>query len=146
MQTFGDHLYQFAKSVDIVPRDVYQDVLTFVESRLHADLKASTFAVVNAKLRGMDPYLFVEDWWSEPVRNPDGTYEGQAAFAYGTGKPLWIVAADHKSTLYATADYEDLLGNVESSSIPKYVPIPRSKAQRLRSSFLRVSPRKPSAS
>lgn len=129
MQTFGDHFLQFAQSVDIVPSDTYQDVLRTVDRHLKEELQASTFVVAIASLSGITPQLHVDwpegGWWNhQPIMTPDGSYLGQAAFAYATGKPLWIVAKN-KQALSATDEFEDLLGNVDGLQIPPYAKIPR---------------------
>ena len=127
MQTFGDNFYQFARSVDIVPRRAYANVLALVARRLEQSLGASTIAVVIATLSGMEPYLLADwpqgGWWAKPIRKPDGSFYGQAAFAYGSGRPLWIVAED-RQPLSHTNRYVDLFENADGPDIPPYEAIP----------------------
>ena len=134
MQTFGDHFLQFAQSVDIVPPNIYDEVLGIVDEHLKEELQASTFVIAIASLSGTTPQLHVDwpkgGWWNhQPITTPDGSYMGHAAFAYATGKSLWIVAKN-KQALSATDEFEDLLGNVDGAQIPPYARIPRHRGMK----------------
>ncbi|HEX8106551.1 MAG TPA: hypothetical protein VF516_02435 [Kofleriaceae bacterium] len=128
MQTFGDHFLQFAQSVDIVPANIYDEALGIVDEHLKAELQASTFVIAIASLSGTTPQLHVDwpkgGWWNHQPIMRHGSYQGQAAFAYATGKPLWIVAKKRQA-LSAAGKFEDLLGNVDGAQIPRYARIPR---------------------
>lgn len=124
MQTFGDHVNQFANSVDIVPLSVYYEVLSLIQDYLEKNLKAMFFAVVIDKMVRLQPFLVSEwphdrPWWEARVINDQNKYLGQTALAYALGKPLWIVG-ENKRPLIAEERYVDLLENINSEEIPKY--------------------------
>lgn len=127
MQTFGDHVNQFAQTVDIVPENVYGEVLDLIEGYLRSNLKAGFFAVVVEKVVRLQPHLVAEwprdrNWWLARVRNDEGVYIGQTGLAYALGKPLWIVGANRAELKRAEA-YEDLLNNALPNDIPRYEEI-----------------------
>jgi hypothetical protein len=127
MQTFGDHVNQFANSVDIVPSSVYHEVLSLIQDYLEENLKARFFAVVIDKMVRLQPFLVSEwpkgrPWWEARVKNDQNRYLGQTALAYAIGKPLWIVG-ENKKVLITEKRYIDLLENVDIDEIPKYEEI-----------------------
>jgi hypothetical protein len=127
MQTFGDHVYQFANSVDIVPLSVYYEALGLIEDYLKENLNTRFFAVVIDKMVKLKPFLVSEwphekPWWEERVKTDQDQYVGQTALGYALGKPLWIVG-ENQRRLMNEDRYVDLLGNVESNEIPKYQEI-----------------------
>jgi hypothetical protein len=130
LHTFGDHLDQFAQTVDIVTDEVYRDVLLLVERYFRQNLDSSFFAVVVEKIHEAKPWLVGEwperRWWNKPMRE-GGDYSCQVALAYETGKMLWIVgkdAAGRTGAALGEADsYEDLLKRVGPDRIPKYAQI-----------------------
>lgn len=124
MQSFGDHLNQFAQTVDIVPESVYYEVLELIQVYLKENLNADFFAVAIEKVVRLQPYLIGEwprekPWWSARVKNDQGIFIGQTALAYALGRPLWIVGAK-KEALKIAAAFEDLLNNATPAEIPKY--------------------------
>jgi hypothetical protein len=124
MQSFGDHLNQFAQTVDIVPDSVYYEVLGLIQTYLRENLNAGFFAVAIEKVVRLQPFLFGEwprerPWWSARVKNDQGIFIGQTALAYAIGRPLWIVGNNRVALKTATA-YQDLLNNAAPEEIPKY--------------------------
>jgi hypothetical protein len=127
MQTFGDHVNQFAQTVDIVPETVYYEVLNLIQDYLKENLKAGFFAVAVEKVVRLQPYLVAEwpcdrPWWSARVKDDKGIYMGQTSLAYALGKPLWIVGAQ-KEELSKASTYADLLNNAGPTEIPRYEEI-----------------------
>ncbi len=133
LQTFGDHLLLFANSVDIVTSDVYRQILQSIERHFRTALGSSFFAVVTESTVEGEAWLYGEwpdrkKWWKGAMRNEAGQFTCQVALAFKKNKPLWIVgvgAGGETVPLHTTDEYRDLLGNSESSEIPKFAQIDR---------------------
>jgi len=123
-RTFGEHLLQFALSVDIVDPATAEGVLRRVEDY------AKGFGV------GFLEFLVLSDVDGQPglkthwawggadcavsIRGADGKPIGHSGYAFIEKKPLWIVDVT-KKPFSAKSQFQDLWSQSVSSEIPAYL-------------------------
>lgn len=110
---FGYQIKKFAVTVDIVTEETLFGALESIRRYLSSLLQVKAFGMLVEK--PYDNGLSLDAvWrpgggsWGHPIKKKDGTYYGQAAFAYDKSKFMWIVSADADKKLDETDKYEDL--------------------------------------
>lgn len=125
MDTFGKHLMRFANAIDMVPQTVLSEVLemvkTYLDERLHIQ-----FCELLVPLRLGKEIALRSEWhpggreWAEPIKNAQGSYNGQISYAYDLEKSMWIVGKSGEE-LARAEKYVDLLCHSLPTDIPEYV-------------------------
>jgi hypothetical protein len=94
--TFGTHLQNFARSVDIVDDQTLNETRSIIYEYVQSELDAATFEVVLSSWVDNAPGLRTS--WSSvnrdfttTIKGADNEYTSQLAASFGTGSPLWIV-------------------------------------------------------
>ena len=128
VRTFGDHLRQFARSVDIVDDQTLDAVRDLIYTYVKDELDAAYFSV--AAEQSVDGRIGLRTVWSSEnqdfsttIRNTEGGYTSQISVSFDQGKPLWIVDPGRGSLRNATS-YVDLWS--EMLDLPAYqAPVKR---------------------
>jgi hypothetical protein len=127
-RTFGDHLRQFARSVDIVDEQTVDAVRDLIYAYVTNELDAAYFSL--ACEQQVDDRPGLRTVWSSAnqqhtttIRNAAGDYTSQISVSFDQCKPLWVV--DPKGGSLRQADsYVDLWSEVPD--LPRYqTPINR---------------------
>lgn len=128
VNTFGDYLRHFARSVDIVDEHTLDEVRELVYKYVRDELEAAYFSL--ARMQTVDGRPGLRTVWSTEnedlattIQTPSGSYSSQISVSFGEGKPLWIVNPDQRS-LRQSSEYIDLWSGVQD--LPRYqAPIDR---------------------
>lgn len=124
MDSFGYVLRRFARAVDIVDDDVIHEVGTLLQDYVQKALAVEYLEIMREMMVGGEAGLGTL-WSSDhggpqhawPIRNADGACTCQAAYAFDTGTPVWVVPADH-TVLDQAQTYADLWS--DSTDLPAY--------------------------
>ena len=128
VRTFGDHLRQFTRSVDIVDEQTVDAVRDLIYTYVSNELDAAYFSL--AYEQQVDDRPGLRTVWSSAnqqhattIRNAAGDYTSQISVSFDQCKPLWVV--DPKGGSLRQADsYVDLWSEVPD--LPRYqTPINR---------------------
>lgn len=130
LRTFGDDLRHFARSLDILDKDLCRQALDLV--RQYADqalsvqyLEIVAPAVVNGEPGIATVYSSTGERHSTSLRHEDGRYRTQLALCFGEGAPLWVVSPD-REPLDGTTAYRNCWrgpnASVPGADLPRYVP------------------------
>lgn len=128
METFGQYLNRFAKATNIVPDAIWDSVLEAVQDYLKKHFDVKFCALLVPTTANQQPGLMTE-WhpgghhWFAAIKNPDGSYNGQTAYAYEQRKNLWIVSREPDGLLAKVSQFEDLLGESEPDKIPPFIDL-----------------------
>lgn len=124
-KTFGDELEHFILSIDIVEKNIKDQILGIIKSYLKDTFDIyhivfHTEANVNGSI-GLqtNDWLSVHETLADNIKDINGEYKNQVSVAYDKNKKLWIHGENRKS-LYEENSYEELWSD-ESKNIPKYV-------------------------
>jgi hypothetical protein len=115
--TFASQLRHFARAVDIVDDDTFDQVRRLVYKYVKNELGAEYFELMREQPIEREPALKMF-WSSEDkdhfwrVRGADGGYSNAVTRAFGSEQPLWLVGADHKA-LRDTDRLEDLWSHAD---------------------------------
>jgi hypothetical protein len=128
VRTFGDHLRQFARSVDIVDDQTLDAVRDLIYSYVSDELDAAYFSL--AREQQVDGRVGLRTVWSSSnqdhattIRNAEGGYTSQISVSFDQGKPLWVVDPE-RGSLRNAKSYVDLWS--EMPDLPTYqAPINR---------------------
>ena len=97
--SFGEHLKQFALSVDFIDLGHYELVQQQIKKYLSVQLEATQVALFEPTQ--VDDREGMTTVWSYPnfrihqtLRNEDGEYRRQLAFAIGEHRSLWVISDD----------------------------------------------------
>jgi hypothetical protein len=128
VRTFGDHLLQFARSVDIVDDQTLDAVRDLIYAYVSDELDAAYFSL--ACEQQVDNRVGLSTMWSSEnqnhattIRNAEGSYTSQISVSFDQGKPLWIVDPE-RGSLRRADSYVDLWS--EMVDLPTYqAPINR---------------------
>jgi GAF domain len=128
VQTFGDYLRHFARSVDIVDEHTIDEVRDLVYAYVRDELEAAYFSLASEQT--VDGRVGLRTLWSTAnedhsttIRTPEGSYSSQISVAFGERKPLWIVNPDQRP-LRQSREYVDQWSGV--TDLPSYqAPIDR---------------------
>jgi hypothetical protein len=121
-RTFGQELYQFAKTVDIVTESTYEAFRSEAQHYLESTFSCYSIGfLVGTRVSGerglrTEWYTIGEDWADELRKN--GAYYGQVAIAFDKERTFWIKACDG-GPLNRTKEYVDLYG-YEGRDIPPF--------------------------
>ena len=127
---FSEQLTQFALATDVVDDASFDRVKTVI-----TDYAQQTLGIHHVRMMiesesdgrpALIPHGMAErrDYRVSTVQNADGGYSSHTAFAFATGRPLWIVAVGRKKNLREAERYRDLWSGFESPEIPPYrVPL-----------------------
>jgi hypothetical protein len=121
METFAEHLQQFARSIDIVSDDALEHVRGLVTQYIRSALKIDYFEMMLETIVDGKPGL--KTFWTTGIpfanslRYPNGDYQGQTAFAFVQNVELWIVG-EGGQTLVDAPSYIDKWSGC--SSVPSY--------------------------
>ena len=122
VRTFGDHLRQFARSVDIVDQQTVDSVRDLIYEYVSNELDAAYFSL--ACEQQVDDRVGLRTVWSSEnqhhattIRNAAGRYTSQISVSFDQCKPLWIVDPERGSLRHADS-YVDLWSEV--LDLPKY--------------------------
>jgi hypothetical protein len=127
VQTYGAYLKQFARTVDIISEQTWSELEVLVTRYVINDLSMSYFEFMKEEMAdegGVARPALRSVWVSDGtpkyklVTDANGDHNGQTAFAFDKGTPLWIVAAD-RGPLSDASRYEDLWS--DTVELPKYV-------------------------
>lgn len=127
-QSYATYLEQFARSIDIVDDATWSEMRNLFVDYATKDLRMDYFEFMKEDpvddgaghlLPGLRSVWFSEgSERSKLVRRvQDDQYNGQSAYVYEIGKPLWIVAPD-KAILNDATTYEDQWSGV--TDLPPY--------------------------
>ncbi len=130
---FGDYLTQLVRAVDIVNNDIRESILIEIEEYLKSELHVMFFTFLIKQIERSSPdkaedrtTLCTTDWYKGGTRtnsrltNNQGEYIGQVSLAFAEDLSLWIVGKESEQLRHA-ATYLELMNNITSSRIPKYV-------------------------
>jgi hypothetical protein len=128
VRTFGDHLRQFARSVDIVDDQTLDSVRGLIYNYVKDELDAAYFSLayvqqVNGR-PGLQTLWSSEDkYHTTTIHNPGDGYTSQISVSFDQLKPLWVVDPDGGS-LRQASQYVDLWSEIQE--LPAYeAPINR---------------------
>ncbi|MDJ0676521.1 MAG: nucleotide-binding protein [Calothrix sp. MO_167.B42] len=124
ISSFSQYLYQFALSVDLVNQEIIDNIREIIWQYLNKPLGLCFTEELHPTKVNNEPGLTIiwgkgtdQKGYSNVLKKPDGSYYGQASYAYAYNKPMWIVDGN-SSPLYQTENYEDYWS--KSTDIPKY--------------------------
>jgi hypothetical protein len=122
VQTFGDYLRHFARSVDIVDEHTIDEVKDLVYAYVRNELEAGYFSLaseqpVDGRVGLRTIWSTTNEDYSTTIRTPEGGYSSQISVAFGERKPLWIVNHDQRP-LRETTEYVDQWSGV--TDLPRY--------------------------
>ncbi len=122
VRTFGDHLRQFARSVDIVDDQTVDAVRDLIYAYVTDELDAAYFSL--AREQQVDDRAGLRTIWSSTnqhhattIRNAGGGYTSQISVSFDQCKPLWIVDPE-RGSLRQAGSYIDLWS--EMQDLPTY--------------------------
>jgi hypothetical protein len=122
--TFGKHLQNFARSVDIVDSDTLDNVRDIIWEYVREELSAVYFEV--SERHWVDNALGLSTSWSSEnksftttIKGDNGKYSTQLAVAFDTTKPLWIVNPEGKPLREADSYVDHWCGITD---LPPYNP------------------------
>src|SRR5215213_6568823 len=121
--SFGAHLRHFAKSVDIVDENVFNQVRHLVFKYVKDELRAEYFELSLERI--VDGERGLQMFWSSRderghtwrLQKEDGVYNNPVTQAVAEARPLWLVGSDRSSLLEADS-YVDLWSKV--TGLPRY--------------------------
>jgi hypothetical protein len=124
VQTFGDYLRHFARSVDIVDEHTLDEVRDLVHAYVRNELEAAYFSLaseqtVDGRVGLRTIWSTTNEDYSTTIRTMEGSYSSQISVAFGERKPLWIVNPDQKPLRNST-EYVDQWSGV--TDLPRYQP------------------------
>ena len=121
-KSFAEHLNQFALSVDIVNTDIFSELRGLVQQFVSEALGIDYFEFMHSSIVDKGPGLATlwptENYLSNSVKDANGSYNGQTAYAFDKGVPLWVVSKDG-SPLSQAKEYLDLWSG--QTELPRYV-------------------------
>jgi hypothetical protein len=128
VRTFGDHLRQFARSVDIVDDQTVDAIRDLIYDYVSDELDAAYFSL--ACEQQVDDRAGLRTVWSSEnqhhattIRNAGGGYTSHISISFDQCKPLWVVSPERRSLRQAES-YIDLWSAV--TDLPTYqAPINR---------------------
>jgi hypothetical protein len=128
VRTFGDHLRQFARSVDIVDDQTLDGVRDLIYNYVRDELDATYFSL--ATVQQVDGRPGLRTVWSSEnqdhattILNAAGEYTSQISVSFDQVKSLWVVDPG-RGSLRQAKQYVDLWS--ETSGLPAYqAPINR---------------------
>jgi hypothetical protein len=110
--TFGTHLQNFTRSVDIVDDQTLSETCSLIYEYLHSEWDAATFEVVLNSWVDNVPGLRTS--WSSAnrgltttIKGADNKYTSQLVVSFDTGSPLWIVDPE-REPLRTVESFADL--------------------------------------
>jgi hypothetical protein len=118
---FGQRIYQFVLSIDIVDRETFHDLCKLIQSYVVDELKVAYFSVLGEST--VNDRLGLQTLWSTREELPSYTidkesgYATHSAYVFGENKPLWIVSASQQP-LQTAQDYKDMWFG--SEDLPHY--------------------------
>lgn len=126
--TFGDHLRQFARSVDIVDDQTLDGVRDLIYNYVRDELDATFFSLASVQQVNGRPGL--RTFWSSEnqdhattILDPAGDYTSQISVSFDRLKPLWVVDPE-RGSLRQAKQYVDLWSEIPD--LPAYqAPINR---------------------
>lgn len=129
VRTFGQSILAFAKSIDLVAKGTFDQVLDDTEKRLaKSELSLGALIVPMLITRAGEQSLAVRwpkgDWWELESLKKDRRWNGHASMVVDTNRGAWLVARKRGALLSrATTGFKDLSGN-HTRGIPKYAQPP----------------------
>ena len=136
VERFGEHLVQFARSVDIVREDDFREIvrtakeyakkafeLRYFELYLYNNVVAfgSSGSVREERLHSWRDGENDRQQWDHHLNNAEGEPIGQISYAFANNLPLWIVdETQNPLHLSDRINYMDLWSNSPSEEIPIY--------------------------
>jgi hypothetical protein len=120
--SFGDHLQQFARTVDIVDERTIEEVRRLVYRYVEKELAVTYFAlaidtVVDGKPALRTLWSTGDETHTTTIRTPEGRYSSQISVAFDQRDPLWVVDKERRP-LRSCDEYLDLWSGVKD--LPKY--------------------------
>jgi hypothetical protein len=120
-RSFAEYLTQFALSVDIVNSDIFADLRDVIQQYVKDALGVDYFEFMRAATVGRAPGLATlwpsENYLSNSIKDGNGNYNGQTAYAFDKGVALWVVN-EERLPLTETDKYVDLWSG--KTDLPKY--------------------------
>jgi hypothetical protein len=121
-KSFAEHLTQFALSVDIVNTDIFNELRGLIQQYVAEALGIDYFEFMRSSIVDGRPGLVTlwptENYLSNSVKDGNGKYNGQTAYAFDKGIPLWVVRKDRSPLAHGT-EYLDLWSG--KTELPAYV-------------------------
>ena len=122
-RSFAEYLIQFARSVDIVNEDTFDEIRGLIERYVQNTLKVTYFEFMRERMVSAEGELGLETTWataegfSDHIKTSEGQYTNQIAYSFDRDTPLWVVAKD-RAALADAEEYVDLWSG--QTSLPKY--------------------------
>lgn len=120
-RSFADYLKQFALSVDIVNADIFGELKALIQYYVKESLSVDYFEFMRLGIVDGRPGLSTlwpsEGYISNSIKDVNGIYNGQTAYAFDKGVSLWVVDKN-KAPLAATSAYVDLWSG--KTDLPEY--------------------------
>jgi hypothetical protein len=120
--TFGSHLQNFARSVDIVDEQVLREARDLVHQYLQDELGVAYLELARAHM--INEGTGLRTFWSSAskdfsttIKGPDNQYSSQVAVSYDMRKPLWIVNPQRRP-LRTAGNYVDQWSSI--ADLPPY--------------------------
>ena len=127
--SFGEQLYQFALSADIITCDIFNNIFNIVskytKDAMFCDYLEMYLIEYNNESPVLDSYDISVDPnyrrqpWNYRLQDDEGNLIGQIAYVFTKKQPLWITGQDG-NLLSKTENYMDHWGNVPTDKIPRY--------------------------
>ncbi len=131
IRTFGEYLYQFSNSVDIVDEDILGTIRKLILESIKKPLSVSFMEELEPGAVDESEGLHMISRFGDSgpleynkLMDRSGKYKGQTSFAFNVGNPMWIVSEDG-GPLDETECYKDLWS--ETEEIPKFWKFHKSK-------------------
>jgi hypothetical protein len=125
LETFGSYLRRFARTIDIVDENTFNEIKQLVTHYLQSELGAAYFTVgreerINGVTGLRTMWSSERDEHSTTIKSVDGSYSTQISVAFDRAAPLWIVSPNRAPLRNATK-YVDLWSDL-SDVLPPYRP------------------------
>jgi hypothetical protein len=120
-KSFAEYLTQFALSVDIVNSDIFGELRELIQQYVKESLGVDYFEFMRVSIvdgrQGLVTLWPSDGYLSNSIKDTSGNYNGQTAYAFDKGIPLWVVD-EKRLPLTEVSDYVDLWSG--KTDLPKY--------------------------
>ena len=97
IRMFSQRILEFVKSIDIVDKEIFFDLMNVIETYVRDHLDVAYFAVLEEG--PVDEQVGLRTLYSTREEKPSytvdkaGDYASHSAFTFGENRPIWIVSA-----------------------------------------------------
>lgn len=118
---FGERIYQFVLSSDIIDQETFYDLLKLIEAYVADEFKVVYFCMLVENTVNNQPGLQTI-WSTRDERlaysvDKENGYAAHSAYAFGENKPIWVVG-NSKQPLQQEEKYKELWSG--SEDLPQY--------------------------